>query len=241
MDEETARIIGRMQRELETLRAIEISPIANSGWVATSVTWTYASASTFTVAGDVTATYQKGTFLRWKQGGGWKYGVVASSAYAAPNTTVTTFVNNDYTVANAAITDPWYSYAANPQGFPQWFNISAPSYDLTTIDNGTGGQPVTADADVRIANGTCKIEIILATTNVYKVSNGILINFTLPGGLPAIQNATYSVVGVVSFGGINYVGVIVYTGGSNFACVSAASIADNAAIPATAIIVEYRI
>lgn len=124
MDEETARIIGRMQRELETLRAIEISPIANSGWVATSVTWTYASASTFTVPGDVTATYQKGTFLRWKQGGGWKYGVVASSSYSAPNTTVTIIVNTDYTIANAAITDPWYSYAANPQGWPGWFTYT---------------------------------------------------------------------------------------------------------------------
>ena len=91
-----------------------------TGWIPSSLTWTYASASTYTIPGDVTATYQKGTYLKWLQTT-QKYAVIASSSYSAPKTTVTIIVNTDYTIANAEITSPYYSYAANPQGWPGWF------------------------------------------------------------------------------------------------------------------------
>ena len=38
---------------------IDVADLA-TGWIA-GTTWTYATASTFTVAGDLTATFQKGT------------------------------------------------------------------------------------------------------------------------------------------------------------------------------------
>ena len=94
-----------------------------TGWIPSSLTWTYASASTYTIPGDVTATYQKGTYLKWLQTT-QKYAVIASSSYSAPKTTVTIIVNTDYTIANAEITSPYYSFAANPQGWPGWFNYS---------------------------------------------------------------------------------------------------------------------
>lgn len=99
------------------------------GWLAASQTWAYASASTFTVGGNLTGIYQKGTKLRWVQSGNTKYGVVASSSYDGGNnvTTVTIFVNNDYTIANALISANFYSYIENPQGFPDWFNWT-PTY-----------------------------------------------------------------------------------------------------------------
>ena len=93
-------------------------------WVDPSETWVYASASTFTITGiDRTSIYQKGTKLRFKQGAGYKYAVVASSSFST-DTTVTIIVNTDYTIANAAITDNYYSYAENPQGFPSGFAYS---------------------------------------------------------------------------------------------------------------------
>lgn len=96
--------------------------IANyDGWISAGETWTYASASTFTVSGDVTAKYPKGTRLMFTQTT-VKYGVVASNSYSAPNTTVTIIVNTDYTLANAAISANFYSYDINPQGYPGWFN-----------------------------------------------------------------------------------------------------------------------
>lgn len=112
------------------------------GWVGANETWTYATAQTFTVSGDVTAKYTKGTRLKFTQTT-VKYAVVVGSSYGAPNTTVTILTNTDYTIANAAITSPYYSYM-DPQGYPDYFAIAAPTFDTADIDNGTGGvQPTT--------------------------------------------------------------------------------------------------
>ena len=103
----------------------------NDGWISTSDTWTYASASTFTVSGDKTGIYTKGTRLKWTQTT-VRYGVVVNSSYSAPNTTVTIAVNTDFVIANATISDNFYSYSANPQGYPGQFN-----YTPTLTSSGT--------------------------------------------------------------------------------------------------------
>ena len=125
-------------------------------WVNPSETWVYASASTFTITGiDRTSIYQKGTKLRFKQGAGYKYATVASSSFAT-DTTVTIIVNTDYTIANAAITDNYYSYAENPQGFPHWFvytpTMTSSNADFV-LDNGT----VVGRYSVRGRNVTARI------------------------------------------------------------------------------------
>lgn len=73
-----------------------------TGWINDNATWTYASASTFTVAGDQTAIFTKGTKLKWTQAS-VKYGYVISSSYADPNTTVTIVVNTDYTIVTVVL------------------------------------------------------------------------------------------------------------------------------------------
>src|SRR5574337_227963 len=93
-----------------------IDPIVGEGWWSAAQTWTYASATTFTVSGDVTAKYTIGTKLRLKQGGAYKYFYVIGATYSAPNTTVTVTGGSDYSLANAAITDGYLSYAETPQG-----------------------------------------------------------------------------------------------------------------------------
>jgi len=115
------------------------SPVINGmsgwdGWVTSTDTWTYASASTFTIAGvDRTAVYTAGTRLKFTQTT-VKYAVVVSSSFST-NTTVTIAVNTDYTIANAAITLPYYSYQANPQGYPGYFSWT-PTLTNLTIGNG---------------------------------------------------------------------------------------------------------
>ena len=109
----------------------ELADALKTGWNPAGETWTYASASTFTVPGNVTTKYTKGTRLKWTQTT-VKYGVVIASAYSSPNTTVTIAVNTDYTIANATISANYYSYAANPQGYPGWFS-------WTPVWSGTGG------------------------------------------------------------------------------------------------------
>lgn len=135
---------------------------ANDGWVDSAYTWTYASANTFTISGvNATSIFTKGTRLKFTQTT-VKYAVVIASSFST-NTTVTIAVNTDYTIANAAITAPAYSYAANPQGYPDWFNYTA-VIDTTELDNGTGGQqPTITHAKMRIIGATCFVQVYIAT------------------------------------------------------------------------------
>jgi hypothetical protein len=139
----TDKAVGENATQTLTNKTL-ISPVFRSsvtGWIEQTETWTYASATSFTIAGiDVTAKYQKGTKLRFRQGGGYKYAVVVSSSFTT-NTTVNVAANSDYSIANAAITDNAYSYIENPAGWPSWFNY-APTGSFAggqtfTLGNGT--------------------------------------------------------------------------------------------------------
>lgn len=91
-----------------------------SGWTMSDDAWTYDSATSFTVSGDVTDIYEAGTRVKFTQTT-VKYGAVKSSSFAAGVTTVNLIANNDYSIANAAIASPAYSYQSNPRGYPEWF------------------------------------------------------------------------------------------------------------------------
>jgi hypothetical protein len=112
---------------------------ANQEWIWETHTWTYASASSFTIAGvDLTYIYTKGTRLAWVEGSTGKYGVVTSSSFST-NTTVNIAVNTDYVITNTTLANNRFSHAANPAGYPTWFN-STPvftgfSADPTNIVN----------------------------------------------------------------------------------------------------------
>lgn len=94
------------------------------GWRKISETLTYASASTITIPGDWTGKYQVGDKLKITQTTA-KYFYITAVSYSSPNTTITVNGGSDYTVANAAITLPYYSKAENPQGFPSSFAYTA--------------------------------------------------------------------------------------------------------------------
>lgn len=127
------------------------------GWVSSSDTWTFATASTFTIAGvDRTTTYTKGTRLRFTQTT-VKYAVVVASSFST-NTTVTIAVNNDYTIANAAISANSYSYEANPQGYPTWFNYT-PTY------TGYNGAVTTLLGRFAIVGSSCTLILYFTGTS----------------------------------------------------------------------------
>lgn len=142
-----------------------VSLHGTNGWAAAGETWTYASASTFIVSGDVTAKYRKGTKLWFTQTSS-KYAIVKSSSYSAPNTTVTIMVNTDYTIANAAITSPYYSYMDNPQAFPHWFNFTP----TVAINGGGGFTPSWRKAHYSVRGGSCLLEL---TTNGHTISGTV--------------------------------------------------------------------
>lgn len=94
------------------------------GWFPKSETWTRTGNHQFTVSGDLTAVYRKYAKVKYKDGGGFEYGVIASSSYSSPNTTVNLIPNSDYAMAAATITENYISYIENPEGFPDQFNYT---------------------------------------------------------------------------------------------------------------------
>jgi hypothetical protein len=125
---------GTDDAKIVTSKAIADSYI-NTGWIPNNDTWTYASATTFTIAGvDRTAMFPKGTKIKLTQGT-VKYFYVVGSSFST-NTTITVTGGSTYTLANAAITSPYYSYASTPQGFPQ-FLAYTPTWSNVTIGSAT--------------------------------------------------------------------------------------------------------
>ena len=137
--------------------------VLETGWFAPNETWTYASATTFTVPGDQTVKYHKGTKIKLTQTTE-KYFYVIGSSYGAPNTTVTVTGGSDYSLANAAITLPFFSYAENPQGFPDWFNWAP-----TLV--GFSADPTNAVYRFRASGRMCFVEARQGTAGTSNATN----------------------------------------------------------------------
>jgi hypothetical protein len=138
-----------------TSKAIGDSKLADfirgDGWLTVSETWTRASANTFTVSGDKTDKYTKGSKVKFTDGGSTTHKCyVVSSSYSSPNTTVTVASEDD--IASGTITNPYYSYADCPQGFKRgqdWYNIDV----YSGRDSMSGNQQVQLDTEIKDVNG----------------------------------------------------------------------------------------
>lgn len=100
--------------KLIDIRVVRSGP-SITGWCYDTQTWTYASATTFTVTDA--SHLKKGMRVSYNDGA-VDYGVVAGIS----GTTVTLITTSDYSIANAALTAPRYSHSPAPQGYPTWFN-----------------------------------------------------------------------------------------------------------------------
>jgi hypothetical protein len=190
-----------------------------TGWQSITSTWTRTGNHTFTVSGDVTATYRKGAKVRYKDGGAYEYGVILSSSYGAPNTTVTLITNTDYTMAAATITDTYISYIENPEGFPTAFNFS-PSFTNVSVGNGT------LSAIWSVQQGLIKGKISLTYAGASPTTSITgMISITAPA-TPATAYTTYETVGaaaLVDNGVALYMGECVMSnGGIEVRCINAA-------------------
>jgi hypothetical protein len=140
-----------------------VIPIA--GWVE-DTGWTYASATTFTKAGDFTAIFRKGTKLRYKQGGAYKYAYVTASSLAAGTTTITCTGGSDYSLANAAITDAAYSHIENPEGFPLQFNYT-PVWTGAITNPAIGNGTLAGFFSIQAGRLITAIRLVMGTTTTY--------------------------------------------------------------------------
>jgi hypothetical protein len=90
------------------------------GWISANETWTYASATTITVPSGAASKYKKGDKIKITQSSTTKYFYIITVA----DTLLTVTGGTDYTVANSAISNNYYSHAQNPMGFPAYFNYT---------------------------------------------------------------------------------------------------------------------
>lgn len=79
---------GVVQRTIDNVSGINDTSITPDQWVVYQATPTYVSATSFTVAGDQTQTFQPRRRIRTINTGGTVYSSIVSSTYSAPNTTV---------------------------------------------------------------------------------------------------------------------------------------------------------
>ncbi|HKI53531.1 MAG TPA: hypothetical protein VJ987_05355 [Anaerolineales bacterium] len=105
------------------------SHAGNDGWLSPSGTWSYSSVDdptgVITSNADETGIIGLGDRIKLTNGGNTIYGIVTKISYSAPNTTITFLHEIDptdslalYLLANSAITNPYYSHAKVPFGFP---------------------------------------------------------------------------------------------------------------------------
>lgn len=118
---------------------VDAGSASTTGWTTDTDTWVYVSATSFKITGkNVASKFTPGVKIKWTQTTA-HYGYVLSSAFST-DTTVTIVTNTSYVVENAVITAAYYTYQS-PADFPHWFNVAATTFDVATLDNGSGGQP----------------------------------------------------------------------------------------------------
>ena len=103
--------------DINTSAGILLSKLLAGGWIEANETWTFSSADgatgVITIPSDGTTKYSNGMRIKLTQTTD-KYFIV--TAVAA--TSLTVWGGTDYTLANATITSPFFSYHKEPFGFP---------------------------------------------------------------------------------------------------------------------------
>lgn len=196
-----------------------LSPRNWDGWTEVTHTWTFASANSITVPSGAGDRYKIGDKIKITQTTD-KYFYVLAVA----DTTLTVSGGSDYTVANAAITNPKYSKQDNPQGFPDWF-IFTPTWEVASFDDGSGGQPTNTYAKFCIRGNTCHIQVL---SSGYKAGANDYVRFQSTTHLPT---PTYAggggVMGSAARNTTSWVACFTHYTASYFAVNLVGNVADN--------------
>lgn len=142
----------------------------NGGWIGAVGSWTYASATTITVPSGAASYYAIGDRIKLTQTTA-KFFYITTVA----DTLLTITGGTDYTLANAAITSPYFSHTASPVGFPNRFAYS-PTIGFTA---GTAPNTVSSGTYYFSLHGrTCTVSTYTVYTNAGATVTGATL--TLP-------------------------------------------------------------
>jgi hypothetical protein len=179
----------------ESIKAYVDTNASSDGWLEADAI-TYASATTFTASGDLTSKYQPGDKIKLTQStGGVKYWPIIGVAHSGGTTTFTIPANNDYTLVNEAITDPFYSKVENPQGWPDWFAYDGNSQGFSGLTTDLHKFKVSG-GEVHFmweVDGTSNATTFTMTAPITAADSGI--NIDRPAGLVFDNNTTISGAG----------------------------------------------
>ncbi len=145
--------------------------VKSDGWINAFETWTYVSATTFTISGDVTTEYLRGDKLKLTQTT-IKYFEIADISYSGGSglTTITVNGHGVYTLANAAITNNFYSKEASPQGW--FFNSGWTAFQTTLTYASATSFTIVGDYSGILQKGD-KIKFDQTTTKYFYVLSAV--------------------------------------------------------------------
>lgn len=107
--------------------ALKVGLVGDDGWTTIDETLVYNSATSVEVSGvDVTTQFRPGTKVRFTNNSTTYYGTVKNSSFST-DTIVNFLANNDFSIANLAITSVAISHEEAPSGFPAEFSFTPTS------------------------------------------------------------------------------------------------------------------
>lgn len=138
----------------------------NGGWIGAIGTWSYSSADspTFVISinADVTGLLSVGMRIKLTQTTVKYFIVTAIGSFGGGVTLVTVYGGTDYTLANAAITLPYYSQVKCPFGFP-----ADPDKWTVTLSNTSNASQATPTTNIYYNVGTLSIVIPIGAWRVF--------------------------------------------------------------------------
>ncbi len=193
------------------------SGYGTDGWIPYPGTLLYASGTTMTAAVNETALWKKGVKIKCIQGGTQKYFYGVNSAFASGTTTVTVLAGTNYSLANAAISSVYYSYA-DAQGHPDYFDVGYGTW--TTSGTAFTNQPTTPLLRIAITENRAWLWGIFLTSGTSGGSGQFRLALTA-GNVPnqvdnslgnAMNVSDTTMTGVCTFNGFGTLAIQKYDG-----------------------------
>lgn len=158
---------GVTLRTIDNMSGVNDTTISIDQWIVYQAAPTYVSATSFTVAGDQTQTFQVNRRIKTTNTGGTVYSTIKTSTYSAPNTTVT--VANDSGVLDSGLSQVSYGV------------ISSQNSSILPLGNFSGFSSLTTNTALTVAS-----------IGYYFAISAVSLTITLPLGSAVPVGATFT-------------------------------------------------